>query len=335
VGQRLASSFGVSGGFAREWLLPSPTMPRHLWAPALGLAYIATIAVFGGLRPDHVMVGLMGFLDLYNRKTRLFLRTFLPFIATGVIFDSMRYFLVPLIDGRVHVAGPYLLDRHWFGVGGRTLNEWFLDHHWTIVDLAAGFAYLTYVAEYIALAILLFFRGRAQAAGTFARCFLVVNVLGFITYFVFPAAPPWYVHAHGFAPALIDAQPSAAAALRFDALLGTHVFNTMYARGIAVYGAIPSLHVAYPLMAAVLAFRIPALRWARWPAVLFSALVCFSAVYLQHHYVIDVLLGLSYALITLAVVLAWERRYARPTGEPQQPLELDPPDTMAATLSET
>jgi inositol phosphorylceramide synthase catalytic subunit len=304
-------AFGSPFDVVREWLLPSRTMARRYWPPAIGLAYIASIAILGGLRADHVLIGCLGFLDLYNPKTRQFLRTFLPFIATGLIFDSMRYFYWPAIDGRVHVAGPYVFDLRWFGVGGHTINEWFLDHHWAIADLAAGFAYLTFVGEYLALAMLLFFRGHLQAAGTFARCFLVVNVMGFITYFIYPAAPPWYVRDHGFAPALMNVPPSAAAAHRFDELLGTHFFDSVYGRGIDVYGAIPSLHTAYPLIAAVLAFRIPALRWARWPAVAFSALMCFSAVYLQHHYVIDVVLGVGYGLISLVIVRGWERLLQR------------------------
>src|SRR5258708_4571576 len=103
AGQRLAAALPVAGGFAREWLLPLPAMPRRVWAPAIGLAYIATIAALGGLRGDHVLIGMLGFLDVYNAKTRLFLRTFLPLILTGVAFDSMRYFYWPAVEGRVHV----------------------------------------------------------------------------------------------------------------------------------------------------------------------------------------------------------------------------------------
>src|SRR5207248_7758390 len=113
---------------AWECMLASRTMKRRIRRPAIGFAYIAGIAVLGGLRCDHVFVGLLGFLDLYNEKTRLFLAQFFPFIATGAIFDSMRYVYWPAIDGRVHVAGPYLLEREWFGIGGQTPNEW-LDAH--------------------------------------------------------------------------------------------------------------------------------------------------------------------------------------------------------------
>src|SRR5215471_9069706 len=78
---------------SRAWLLPSHTMRRRLWPPALGLAYIATIGMLGGLHAGHVLIGMLGFLDAYNEKTRLFLRTFLPFIVTGVLYDSLRYYL--------------------------------------------------------------------------------------------------------------------------------------------------------------------------------------------------------------------------------------------------
>lgn len=295
----------------RAWLLPSRAMARRPWAALAGLLYVAAIGALGGLRADHVFLGALGLLDLYNERTRGFLRAFWPLILTGAVFDSMRYFYWPGIDGRVHVAEPYLFERRWFGVAGRTLNELFLEHHWAALDLACGFAYLVFVGEYVALAILLFFRGREDGARTFAWCFLVVNVMGFVTYFVYPAAPPWYVTAYGLGPARMHIAPAPAATLRFDALLGTHLFDEMYGRGIDVFGAYPSLHVSYPFIAAVLAFRFDELRWARAPAVLFSALMCLSAVYLQHHYVTDVVLGLAYALVALAAVSRLPRRAAR------------------------
>jgi hypothetical protein len=310
----LESARAFSRDVLRDWLLPSRSMQRRLWPPVAGLLYIAAVGLLGGLRGDHVLVGLLGFLDLYNEKSRLFLKVFFPFMLTGAIFDSMRYYYWQGIAGRVRVAEPYLLERAWFGVGGRTLNEIFLTHHWDVLDLACGFAYLFYVGEYLALALLLFFRGWLERAGTFARCFLVVNVMGFATYFVYPAAPPWYVTQYGLGPARMDVRPAAAAAHRFDALLGTHFFDQMYGRGVDVFGALPSLHVAYPLIAVILAFRVAELRWARWPTVLFFLLICLSAVYLQHHYVIDLVLGIAYALAALAAVSAWERRRSARAG---------------------
>ena len=299
---RDAATIPASSSRAREWLVPSRTMERRALFPLIGLAYIAVIGGLGGLRLDHVLIGSLGLLDLYNEKTRRFLRQFFPFIATGAIYDSMRYFYWPAIANRVHVAGPYELERSWFGIGGRTPNEWFLAHHWPALDLACGFAYLVFVGEYLAAAFLLFFRQRSDLLRTFAVAFLLVNVLGFATYFIYPVAPPWYVTGYGFGPARLDVQPAAAAASRFDLLLGTHFFDGIYGRGIDVYGAYPSLHVAYPLLVIWATFRARELRWARAPAIGFFLLMCLSAVYLQHHYVIDVLLGIAYAIATLALL---------------------------------
>jgi membrane-associated phospholipid phosphatase len=42
---------------------------------------------------------------------------------------------------------------------------------------------------------------------------------------------------------------------------------------------------------------VPELRLARVPALVFYLLICLSAVYLQHHYVCDVLLGTLYVAV--------------------------------------
>ncbi|HZX93009.1 MAG TPA: hypothetical protein VFE90_00725, partial [Myxococcales bacterium] len=87
---------------ATPWLLPSRTMRRRAWPVLVGLAYIGAVGLLGGLRADHVLIGLLGLLDLYNEKTRSFLAHFWPFILAGVAFDSMRYFYWQGIAGRVH-----------------------------------------------------------------------------------------------------------------------------------------------------------------------------------------------------------------------------------------
>lgn len=293
---------------ATPWLLPSRTMRRRAWPVLVGLAYIGAVGLLGGLRADHVLIGLLGLLDLYNEKTRSFLAHFWPFILAGVAFDSMRYFYWQGIAGRVHVAEPYRNELAWFGVGGRTPNEWLLAHPEAALDLLCGLAYLIYVGEYLVLAFLLFFRGRFDLVDAMAWAFLIVNLLGFATYFAYPAAPPWYVSAFGLGPARMDVHPAAAGASRFDQILGTHFFDEMYGRGVDVYGAYPSLHVSYPLMAVWASFRAPELRWARLPAVAFFFLMCFAAVYLQHHYVTDVVLGIAYAVVTVAVVARMVQR---------------------------
>jgi membrane-associated phospholipid phosphatase len=68
----------------------------------------------------------------------------------------------------------------------------------------------------------------------------------------------------------------------------------MYGRSADVFGAIPSLHIAYPLLAAFFAFQFGALRIF---CFCFYLLMCFSAVYLNHHYILDIIWGSAYALV--------------------------------------
>jgi len=72
---------------------------------------------------------------------------------------------------------------------------------------------------------------------------------------------------------------------------------------------VPSLHVAYPLLIALEGFRgFAKLRRARflvWPlrvvAALFFACMVGAAVYLDHHWIIDVVVGIGYALVAFTV----------------------------------
>lgn len=298
------------------WLLPSRDMKRRAWPILIGLSYIALIAFMGGLRSDHVMMGLLPLLDYYNEKTRQFLKYFFPFMLTGVVYDFMRYFYWQGIEGHIRVSEPYYRDLSWFGVpamdGGParhvTPNEFFAIHHWTILDILCGFAYLVYINEYLLAAFYLFFKKRWDLLTTFGWVFFIVNILGFITYFVYPAAPPWYVSQYGLGPALMDVHPSQAAAARFDQFFGTHFFDSLYGRGVDVYGAYPSLHVTYPLLVSWVTFQMKELKWVRPLAVAFFGLMCLSAVYLQHHYIVDVLLGITYATTTLCFVLWYRKR---------------------------
>jgi len=296
-----------------EWILPEKNLPRRIWPVMVAVGYVALIADLGGLRGDHVAIASLVLLDSYNQKTRSFLISFFPFILTGQIFDFMRYFYWQGIEGHVKVAEPYLRDLSWFGihaqVGGAvkrlTPNEFFALHHWTAVDLLCGFAYLVFVGEYLLMAFYLFFSKRLGWLKRFGWSFLTVNVMGFLTYFIYPAAPPWYVSQYGLGPARMDVHPSAAAAARFDQILGTHFFDQVYGRGVDVYGAYPSLHVSYPFLVFLVTLSLPALKLARAPALAFYLLMCFSAVYLQHHYVVDVLMGTAYATFIWFVVSKW------------------------------
>ena len=118
-----------------------------------------------------------------------------------------------------------------------------------------------------------------------------------------PAAPPWYLRAHGCAIDL-SAAPSPAALARVDSLLGITYFHRFYSRASSVFGALPSMHCAFPLIGLLTAWR--AAGWKTRPIhIVYTLVMAAAAVYLDHHWVIDVLAGWL-----VAVVSVWAARWA-------------------------
>jgi membrane-associated phospholipid phosphatase len=274
------------------------------------LAYWLALIIVNGLKSDHLMLGTaLLALSYVGPLGRSFLRFTLPFFLTLIIYDSQRFYS-DLIRGPIHVSEPYLFDRTFFGIstsqGVLTPNEWWQHHLHPALDLLTGFAYLVFFTVFILIsgyfALYLGKKGTLKfspkqvvnRARRMPWAFFWLNMIGYSTYYWYAAAPPWYVAMYGLGPARLDVAANSAGCARFDQILGTHFFSEMYGRAADVFGAIPSLHVAYPLLAVLFAFQLGS---ARIFCVLFYALMCFSAVYLNHHYVLDILWGSSYALL--------------------------------------
>jgi membrane-associated phospholipid phosphatase len=270
-------------------------------ASSLGVAHLAFLVATSRLRWEHVLAdGLLVALPWMGARWRAFALAALPFWLVGTAFDAQPLWL--WLRGPIHVADLYAWEVHLFPAfvnGARgTWAELFTAHPLAVLDVAAGLAYATYLAEVFGVALALYFKARAQFQ-PLAWAFLIANVIGLVTYVVFPAAPPWYVMEHGLGPADVTVLPSAAGAARFDALFGISYFASFYSRNPNVFGAMPSLHAAYPLLVFLHTWALG--RAWRVATGAYAALVAFSAVYLAHHYVLDVLVGGLVAVTASAV----------------------------------
>jgi membrane-associated phospholipid phosphatase len=297
---------------ANEWPVWWKSLPlfQKLFPGVSIFLYWSALFSVHGLKTDHLAVGTAILaLSYLGRMSRGFLGFTLPFFLTLIVYDSQRFYS-DYIRGPIHVSEPYLFDRTFFGIqtqqGVLTPNEWWQLHTHPLLDLLTGFAYLVFFTVFILLsgyfAVYLGQTGTSkftpkQVAARAKRmpwAFFWLNVVGYSTYYWYAAAPPWYVSLYGLGPARLDVPANSAGCARFDQILGTHFFSEMYGRAADVFGAIPSLHVAYPLLGVLFAFQLGS---ARIFSILFYALMCFSAVYLNHHYVLDILWGSTYAVI--------------------------------------
>ena len=291
--------------------------PAYRYGTFLALVpYVVIMGLTTGNRPEQfAIVGSAVGLSLWSDATRAFFKSVIALLVFGVIYD-LTHLTEPLVRYlHVHIAEPYNFDKAYFAIasatGALTPNEYFALHHWPWVDFITGLAYILFVYWAFAFVIYLgIFRRKDAAMQTlllqYGWVFCAVNLVGFATYYLYPAAPPWYAAQYGFGPAHFEVAASPAAAIRWDELTGLHYFAGFYGRSADIFGAIPSLHVAYPLLVFVYGRHVEKLS-LNIANFLFYLLVCFSAVYLQHHYVLDVIIGSAYALVGYAVERGWTR----------------------------
>lgn len=286
-------------------LRPHPEQLRHagkfflFGVPALCVVYLGSALAMHDLRPEQVLaVALALALSFWSDASRRLARVGLPYMLYGAVYDSMRWYEDFIRSPVIHVREPYDFDLRFFGIHGLTPNEWLQQHTSRVLDFFCGLAYTPFffIGESIILSIFLGLSGRLRVGERFTWAFVIANFIGFSCYYIYPAAPPWYVADHGFAIDL-TVRASPAGALRFDHLIGIPLMQGFYGKSADVFGAIPSLHVVYPFLSMVYGWR---LRRFRPFAVGYFLLVCFSAVYLNHHYLLDIFVGLGIALAVMA-----------------------------------
>ena len=275
----------------------------------LSILYLLLSYVLVGFKTDQlILVGIFNFCFFASRVTRQFIIGFSIFIVYWILFDYMKAFPNYLVSD-VHIADLYNTEKALFGInynGSRiTPNEYFAMHHSTPVDIITGIFYLCWVPVPLAFAMVMFFKNRV-AFFQFSLTFFLVNVLGFIGYYIYPAAPPWYVAQYGFD--FIPSTPGNTAGLsRFDQFFGSGIFEGIYAKSSNVFAAMPSMHAAFMMI--VLFFGLKH-RMKAWN-LLFATImigIWFSAVYSSHHYILDVLAGIASAVIAIAGLQWWVKQ---------------------------
>jgi membrane-associated phospholipid phosphatase len=293
---------------------------RTLWPDAgvwLPLPFVlwplgCVLAGLGRVEHVAVMVGVPLLAYAGPRSKRLFLGL-LPMGLLGLVYDAMRFVKdVGVTPERVHLCDLRAIDMRIASAtvaGARgTVHDWLQVHDSLALDLLFAVPYGTFLFVAFAFAVYLYVKDYERMR-LFGWAFLLVNLAGFVTYHLYPAAAPWYFHVHGCSVDLAARATEGPKLARVDALLGIHYFHGFYGRSSDVFGAMPSLHVAYPLL--ILLFGWPVLRGAgRTFAVLFLVLMCTAAVYLDHHWIVDVLAGLAYTLAVFATLTLLRRSLA-------------------------
>lgn len=256
------------------------------------------------------------------KQTRKIMLALSPWFLFACSYDWMRLYPNYKVNP-IDVSGLYHAEQSLFGItnamgGILTPCEYFAIHHCAAADLLAGIFYLCWVPVPIAFSLYLYFKGDKRNYLRMSICWLLVNFMGFVGYYIHPAAPPWYAMQYGMEP-ILNTPGNVAGLGRFDALIGLPIFHSIYGKNANVFAAVPSLHAAYMI---ITTFYAIASGQRKWIVALFAVIcvgIWWTAVYSGHHYVIDVTLGIFTAvlgillfecvLLRLPKISSWVQKY--------------------------
>ena len=265
--------------------------------------YAGVVFSAGELGWQHLGLVALGWACVARQKgPRRFIHDWWPVILFWLGYDSMRLFSDSLLS-RAAVEAPLRWEKAIFPSPDADIWPFFFarwrevhaGEFWTRAATAAcNLVYFSHLVGIPLVLLTLWVRGRALLFRRLLWAFTVVNAAGMIIYFAYPAAPPWWVYQNGLTqPTLQHSMPAAEAGS-----VPVELFHFSANR----FAAIPSLHAAYPLLLTLVLAAHRARSRSVALAGLYTLAMWFSCVFLNQHYIIDLIIGAL--LLPLAIPAA-------------------------------
>ena len=270
--------------------------------------YLILINQIIRVRPDHVFIALLLFsLSLGRGRVKRFTIDWAPWMIFWICYDMMRG-VADNMRGMINVELPYKVELVLFGkfFGGVIPPFFMQDLQFYLegsfikglLDAMGGLFYTLHFG--IPMVLGWVFWHTTDDRKMFYRFVWTMTLLNFsalATFIIYPAAPPWYVYSYGFGqpPHTNSWGLGAGALVNVDRMIGMNFFQTLWGGfNPNHFAAIPSLHGAYPVAAAFFVYK----KFRKSPLLLsiYPLGVWFSAVYLNQHYIIDLIIGAGYLM---------------------------------------
>jgi hypothetical protein len=218
------------------------------------------------------------------------------------VYDAITN-LAPL---RLHVALAHAqavlsLERSLHIDPERTLDRWLAGHH-TLGLVVSDYYDNAHFVVTLGLLGFLWWR-RADIYRPLRNSLVLVNVLAFIVFWLFPVAPPRML------PGFVDVVAS------------THAIGSWHSGALASaanqLAAMPSLHIAWAVWCTLVVWQISTRLWVRVAAVVYPCLTASAVLLTGNHYTLDILGGLVAIAVSVLLVRVggrWRGSLARATG---------------------
>jgi membrane-associated phospholipid phosphatase len=266
---------------------------KNVLTQSMGLA--GTIACIGLFiyspsfpTPDKLLVFLVFVFMIFGEAWVMFKRLF-PFVAVILIYESFRSFADKLNTHVNYSLAPHF-DHIVFGnLPTIYFQNWLWKGHPSWYDYVIYLPYLLHFILPICLAILVW-KTRLNMYWRVVSTYLVVAFAAFLTYFIFPAAPPWLASQKHYIAHVARISSDVWAGLGLQDF--PSAYNHITPNPVA---AIPSLHAAWATLLVIFVFKLYGRRWGLL-AGLYPAIIYFGTIYQAEHYAFDVILGILYGI---------------------------------------
>jgi membrane-associated phospholipid phosphatase len=224
-------------------------------------------------------------------RGRAFVRDWAPFLLIFLAWQLARG-LADDIGARVQSDSVIAVERFIsFGKVPSVELQRLLHHPGEVsaLDVTMTIVYLAHFLLPLVAAFLLWVF-RRHLYYPYVMALMLLSFAQFVTAVVLPVAPPRFAGMYGEPLALTDISLQVTQQLQLGTL--SWAYQNLNANPVAAF---PSLHAAYPIMAYLFLRR----AWPRgaWLMLAWGGLVIFAIVYLGHHYVVDAIGGVAYALV--------------------------------------
>jgi hypothetical protein len=293
--------------------------PRKRIGWAILIAASALYVYFGGIpySSDVVLLWITAFLFVSclgdtRRWRRGLVRDWLPLYLVLVVYDLLRGYASHPLWGPL-VRPQAWFDTHLFGGVAPTvrLQGWLYDpNHLHVWDYITWAVYNSHFFTSFVVAGVLWKRNYPKFR-RFVPLFVGLTVLGYLTYVLYPAMPPWMASQTGHLAPTVRIVPVVWNHIGLHQAAALFTGGNRFDNNIA---AMPSLHAAYPMLICLFFWR-GARPWVRVVLAAYVVAMAFAVVYGAEHFVIDVFVGWFYAAATFVVgsrlLDRWEARQAR------------------------
>ncbi len=257
--------------------------------------------------PDTLFIGLLVIFVVFG-QARSFLTRFLPLVSLLILYEIFRG-IADDLNHTVHYTEMIIFDRFMFlgNLPTVVLQQWWWHGRVEWYDFYFYFLYTLHFLMPVLLAVLIW-KKADKRYWQFMWALLLLSFAGFVTYIIFPAAPPWMASLHGYIE-----EPMRRVSSDIWWAMGINNFSEVYDKLPAnQVAAVPSLHSAYPMLFSLFVTGIFGFK-KYWWVYMYPISMWIGVVYMGEHYVIDVILGVMYATLAyLASDFAYNWYYYAP-----------------------